>query len=75
MITTIYEGISPETRKHLTALIALSQFTRKAILAAIGDAPPYASELKKHEVLEWVARYGAPETILMKAYENAGEGD
>ena len=34
MGTTIYEGISRETREHLKALVTLSQFTRKAILDA-----------------------------------------
>ena len=63
------------TRKQLRAVVTLYSFTRKAILDAIGDAPPYASELKKHEILEWIARHGDPEKILMKAYENAGEGE
>jgi hypothetical protein len=77
MDTTIYEGIPREARLTLRALITLSQFTRKAILDALRDTgglPPYSSELKKHEILMWVATYGDPAKLLMRAYENADGG-
>ena len=78
MSITIYEGIPHETRQHMKALIILSQFTRKAIVDALrdtGGVPPYCGELKKHEILAWVATYGDPMEILAQAYENAEGGE
>jgi hypothetical protein len=78
MSDAIYEGIPSETRQQMKALVTLSQFTRKAILDACKDTggrPRYYGELKKHEVLEWVATYGDPAKLLMKAYENAQGGE
>jgi len=78
MIDAIYEGIPSETRQQMKALVTLSQFTRKAIVDALrdtGGVPPYCGELKKHEILAWVATYGDPTKILMRAYENAEGGE
>lgn len=73
-MSAIYEEIPLATRQQLTALLTLAQFTRKAILDATGGGIPYAGELKKQEILHWVAVYGNPVDILARAYENAKGG-